>query len=166
MIAAFNLSPEQLSLQSTFTKVAGSNPAMQAAWYLHSRGLVIEHLFGWLIDKGAASDKPGVFGCTRAYFMAEETQARHTLHSRRLLWLVGFPRTTAQWNTYLTNDVILAKYRHCVKTNVPPPVVAVCAATMATYESRTAPKTGDALVPQLDITNLATYEQRELCTDA
>ncbi|KAI9178748.1 hypothetical protein H9P43_005410 [Blastocladiella emersonii ATCC 22665] len=216
MMGAFNLSPEQLPPQSNFTKVAGSNPTMQAGWYLHNRALVIEHLFGWSVKKGAATDKPGVFGYTRAFFMAEETQARHTLHSHGLLWLVGIPCTTAQWEKCLTNDAwrekflkfqdrlmsgsypiaknpsvkdfpchhvhpdgtpcashlvavdIPAKYRHRVKTDVPPPIVAQPQAPVP-QQPHFHTYTSDQLLDhylKIAINNLADEVQRKLCSDA
>ncbi|KAE9090113.1 hypothetical protein PF005_g19196 [Phytophthora fragariae] len=74
--------------------IAASNPYICARYFDRIVNTFIDVVLNWDTDNNCARREPGLFGCTKAFYAATESQnSTGSLHTHMLIWVDGMPST-------------------------------------------------------------------------
>ncbi|ORZ40736.1 hypothetical protein BCR44DRAFT_46656 [Catenaria anguillulae PL171] len=88
----------------------------QASYYLWCTQVLIEKIFGWDTKNRRPHKDGGVFGYLDAFYYAEESQGRLTVHHHGVAWIVGMPRTQAEWLECIKVQAFKERFNAYVKS--------------------------------------------------
>jgi hypothetical protein len=92
-------------------KLASENPYEAARYFKYIIDLLITHIFGWNRKEQDPGEKPGLFGFTKGFCGATESQNSGNLHAHFIIWIYGLPKTGTEYNDIMkTNPSLLVKY--------------------------------------------------------
>ncbi|OWZ10292.1 hypothetical protein PHMEG_00016877, partial [Phytophthora megakarya] len=79
-------------------QIATSNPYISARYFDHLMRIFIEVVLSWDLDKNCARPDPGLFGYTKGFFSATESQnSTGSLHAHMLIWIQKMPSTVEEY---------------------------------------------------------------------
>jgi len=84
--------------------IASKHPVECARYFMRVMDTVINVFLGWDQKRGRPRRGGGIFGVVRAYGGAAETQVAGDLHAHFVVWLHGFPQTSAELHAAMDCD--------------------------------------------------------------
>jgi hypothetical protein len=78
--------------------IASHNPYEAARYFDFIMNLVISEILAWDKKSQCCKPKPGLFGFTKAFCAATESQNSGNLHSHIIIWIHGLPETSMEFD--------------------------------------------------------------------
>ncbi|GMF26426.1 unnamed protein product [Phytophthora fragariaefolia] len=105
-------------------RIAASNPYICARYFDRIVNICIDMVLNWDTDNNCARKEPGLFGSTKAFYAATESQnSTGSLHTHMLIWVDGMPSTVDDYYRMCSLDrfrAAMVKYVDAIaSSNVP-----------------------------------------------
>ncbi|KAG6947642.1 hypothetical protein JG687_00015974 [Phytophthora cactorum] len=101
-------------------QIVSSNPYICARYFDRIMAVFIEVVPNWDMDNNCSRRGPGLFGCTKAFYAATESQnSTGYLHTHMLIWIEGMPSTVDEYYQMCSLDCFrsaMIKYVDAVAT--------------------------------------------------
>ncbi|POM68741.1 Hypothetical protein PHPALM_15056 [Phytophthora palmivora] len=100
-------------------EIATANPFVCAKYFDQLMCILISDVFDWDCEKGSSGTKGGIFGHTKAFFAATESQSSTgSLHAHILIWIDGLPTTARAYYELLKNEHLKNQMLRCELSNL------------------------------------------------